>query len=62
VFVRDPDDQLRLGMPATVYLPLNGAADLHGGGGAPALRPAPAGPTDPSDLPAAPAPAAPSPR
>jgi HlyD family secretion protein len=53
VFVRDPEDVLRLGMPATVYLPLGGAGASMGGangsagrvelGGAPQLGGVPEG-------------------
>ena len=37
VFVQDPDDELRLGMPATVHLPLTRRDELHERAGAPAL-------------------------
>jgi len=33
VFVRDPRDQLRLGMPATVYLPLQAPSAAGAGAG-----------------------------
>jgi HlyD family secretion protein len=39
VFVRDPGDVLRLGMPATVYLPIAGAAAAAGGATASSGRP-----------------------
>jgi HlyD family secretion protein len=35
VFVTDPDDVLRLGMPATVHLPLQHASDARAGAGGP---------------------------
>jgi HlyD family secretion protein len=40
VFVKDPGDELRLGMPATVHLPLRRDGDtVHGGGSPSAARP-----------------------
>jgi HlyD family secretion protein len=32
IFVKDPADELRLGMPATVQIPLTGGDSQHGGG------------------------------
>ena len=63
VFVRDPGDVLRLGMPATVYLPLQPNTSEHAGSAAAAGAAGGAGTAgspDQSDPPAAPAPAAPS--
>ena len=44
VFVRDPGDVLRLGMPATVYLPLSGAAPPAGSIPASGRTPSPSNP------------------